>query len=202
MGSGRPNSYECQMTKTGEAGAKDYNKMTVSRALFRAQISGKGCKSLRQLPTAIFCRLLCGSQNVAPLCMDLENALVANHVESCQRVISSLAVSISEFNSPHHQFNRDAFVLFGGQMLLLRALFCPFSSDSNVDNSLSTKVLNVRKECLSVLRELCFTLPYFTESLAAHQDFVINLFAMMGNYATFDHGWYPVHTISGFLIRE
>lgn len=185
-------SYVLKLSKNQDAGGggkKDTgSKVSVLRTLIGGQITGKGCKSIRQLPKAVYCRLQSKSHNMAPLCMDLENGLVANHVESCQRVLSNLAHSICEWSSPPQELNREAFVLFGGDMLLLRALFCPFSSQDNVEKSGSSKVLSVRKDCLSILRELCFTVPFFTESLASNRDFIIKLFALMGNNITFDHG--------------
>ncbi|XP_024378941.1 uncharacterized protein [Physcomitrium patens] len=159
---------------------------SVVKALMESQVTGKGLKSIRQLPRVVYCRFQTSSKNMAPLCMDLENGLVSNHVEACQRVLSNLLYSICEWNNPHYQQNREAFVLFGGDVLLLRALFYPFSSEDGIEKLGSSKVLAVRRDCLSLLRELCFTVPFFPEGLAANGDFVIKLFAFMGNITTFD----------------
>lgn len=161
---------------------------SVVKALMESQVTGKGLKSIRQLPRGGYCRFQTSSKNMAPLCMDLENGLVSNHVEACQRVLSNLLYSICEWNNPHYQQNREAFVLFGGDVLLLRALFYPFSSEDGIEKLGSSKVLAVRRDCLSLLRELCFTVPFFPEGLAANGDFVIKLFAFMGNITTFDQG--------------
>lgn len=119
--------------------------------------------------------------------MDLETGLVSNHVEACQRVLATLQHSLCEWNNPLHAQHREAFVLFGGDILLLRALFYPFSSEDGVERS-SFKVLSVRRDCLSLLRELCLSVPLFPEGLAAKGDFIIKLFAFMGNNITFDQG--------------
>jgi Trpc4-associated protein len=132
--------------------------------------------------------------------MELEAALIENQGEACARVLSTISHTICELNSPHLQLNREAFVLFGGDVLLLRCLFCPFATTEGSGSSggsagaagsekmVSIKLLSLQKECLNILRELCCTVTYFTESLAAHDDFVINLFGLMGFYSTFDCG--------------
>ena len=43
-------------------------------------------------------------------------------------------------------------------------------------------------ECLAVLRELCFSMPAFSESLSSQKHFVYRLFELMENRTTFDHG--------------
>jgi hypothetical protein len=146
------------------------------------------------------------AQAMAPLCMELEAALIENQGEVCARVLATISHSICELNSPQHQLNREGFVLFRGDVLLLRCLFCQFSAvaavapaaanedeeerdDGGPDHYLgSIKLLSLQKECLNILRELCFTVTHFTESLAAHADFVINLFGLMGFYSTFENG--------------
>jgi hypothetical protein len=167
-----------------------------------AQISGNGCKSLRQLPRALLRSMQPSAQAMAPLCMELEAALIENQGEVCARVLGTISHSICELNSPQHQLNREGFVLFRGDVLLLRCLFCQFSAaaaaanedeeerdDGGPDHYLgSIKLLSLQKECLNILRELCFTVTHFTESLAAHADFVINLFGLMGFYSTFENG--------------
>jgi len=61
-------------------------KKTMLHGLIRAQTTGKGFKSLRQLPAAVYGRLQSTTEDVAPLCIELENALVAYDVDSCQEV--------------------------------------------------------------------------------------------------------------------
>lgn len=59
---------------------------TMLNGLIRAQTTGKGCKSLRQLPAALYGRLQNTTEDVAPLCIALESALVAYDVDSCHEV--------------------------------------------------------------------------------------------------------------------
>lgn len=188
-------SVEWQFTPTQQ-------QRSVLSCVNRAQISGNGCKSLRQLPRALLRSMQPSAQAMAPLCMELEAALIENQGEVCARVLATISHSICELNSPQHQLNREGFVLFRGDVLLLRCLFCQFSAaaaaanedeeerdDGGPDHYLgSIKLLSLQKECLNILRELCLTVTHFTESLAAHADFVINLFGLMGFYSTFEYG--------------
>jgi hypothetical protein len=189
-------SVEWQFTPTQQ-------QRSVLSCVNRAQISGNGCKSLRQLPRALLRSMQPSAQAMAPLCMELEAALIENQGEVCARVLATISHSICELNSPQHQLNREGFVLFRGDVLLLRCLFCQFSAaaaaasnedeeerdDGGPDHYLgSIKLLSLQKECLNILRELCFTVTHFTESLAAHADFVVNLFGLMGFYSTFEYG--------------
>ncbi|KAH9549448.1 hypothetical protein CY35_10G020700 [Sphagnum magellanicum] len=187
-------SVEWQFTPTQQ-------QRSVLSCVNRAQISGNGCKSLRQLPRALLRSMQPSAQAMAPLCMELEAALIENQGEVCARVLATISHSICELNSPQHQLNREGFVLFRGDVLLLRCLFCQFSAaaaaanedeeerdDGGPDHYLgSIKLLSLQKECLNILRELCLTVTHFTESLAAHADFVINLFGLMGFYSTFEY---------------
>ncbi len=188
-------SVEWQFTPTQQ-------QRSVLSCVNRAQISGNGCKSLRQLPRALLRSMQPSAQAMAPLCMELEAALIENQGEVCARVLATISHSICELNSPQHQLNREGFVLFRGDVLLLRCLFCQFSAaaaaanedeeerdDGGPDHYLgSIKLLSLQKECLNILRELCLTVTHLTESLAAHADFVINLFGLMGFYSTFEYG--------------
>ncbi|CAK9257708.1 unnamed protein product [Sphagnum jensenii] len=181
-----------------DSSARSSSSRSVLSCVLGGQISGRGCKGLRQLPCTLLRSLQPSVQAVAPLCMELEAALIENQGEACARVLSTISHTICELNSPHLQLNREAFVLFGGDVLLLRCLFCPFATTEGSGSSggsagaagsekmVSIKLLSLQKECLNILRELCCTVTYFTESLAAHDDFVINLFGLMGFYSTFD----------------
>ena len=183
MGSvGKSTIYGCH--RSGKTGSPP----TLVKALMASQITGRGISSIRQLPRAVYSRFHPSSNNLAPLCLDLEHGLLSNHVEACQRVLSNLQHSLCEWNNPNYDKNREAFVLFGGDILLLRALFYPFSSEDGVEKLSSSKVLSVRRDCLSLLRELCSSVPLFPEGLAAKGDFVVKLFAFMGNNITFDQG--------------
>lgn len=195
----------CERTSSSpERWRRDSSARSSSRSVLSCvlggQISGRGCKGLRQLPSTLLRSLQPSVQAVAPLCMELEAALIENQGEACARVLSTISHTICELNSPHLQLNREAFVLFGGDVLLLRCLFCPFATTegsgsgggsagaAGSEKMVSIKLLSLQKECLNILRELCFTVTYFTESLAAHDDFVINLFGLMGFYSTFEYG--------------
>lgn len=159
------------------------------KALMESQITGRGVKSIRQLPRAVYMsRFGSPISKLAPLCMDFETGLVSNHVEACQRALSNLQHLLCEWNNPHHKQNRESFVLFGGDILLLRALFYPFSGEDGVEKSGSSKVLSVRRDCLSLLRELCVSVPFFAGGLAANGEFVIQLFGFMYYTVTFDQG--------------
>lgn len=163
-------------------------KKTMLNVLIRAQTTGNGCKSLRQLPAAVYGRLQSRTDDVAPLCIELESALVAYDVDACQEALSKLAQSLCEWNNAHHQRNREAFVLFGGDVVLLRALFCKFPTPENPAKlRFTVKVLYIRNECLSILRELCFTVHPFIEYLAADETFVVKLFGMMRYHNTFNN---------------
>lgn len=170
-------------------GLNSIKKKTMLNVLIRTQTSGKGCASLRQLPAAVYGRLESTTDDVAPLCIELESALVVYDVDSCQEALSKLAQSLCEWNNSHHQRNREAFVLFGGDVLLLRALFCKFPTPENAEKlRFTVKVLYIRNECLSILRELCFTVHPFIEYLAADEVFVVKLFGMMRFHNTFNNG--------------
>jgi Trpc4-associated protein len=159
------------------------------KVLIRAQITGKGCKSLRQVPTAVYGRLQSRTPEIAPLCIELESAVVGYDVDSCQEVLSKVAQSLCEWNNDDYQLNREAFVLFGGDTLLLRALFCKFPAPDNSEKlRFTVKVLYIRNECLSILRELCSTVHPFIEHLAADKKFVVKLFGMMRFHNTFNNG--------------
>lgn len=191
MGSEQPGGYCDRIADDGNAGTglqQIENKGTL-KLLIRAQITGKGCKSLRQLPTAVYCRLQSTTRDIAPLCIELESAVVGYDVDSCQEVLSKVAQSLCEWNNSHCQMNREAFVLFAGDILLLRALFCKFPTPGDAEKlRFTVKVLCIRNECLSILRELCSTVHPFIEHLAADKKFVVKLFGMMRYHNTFNNG--------------
>jgi Trpc4-associated protein len=173
----------------------------VVKAVMAAQLTGRGIGSIRQLPRAVYSRC-CAADALAPLCMDLEGGLVGNHVEACQRVLAGLQHSLCEWNNPDHARNREAFVLFGGDVLLLRALLYPFSRDDGVEKPSSSKVLSVRRDCLSLLRELCSSVPLFPENLAAKPHFITHLFTFMNNNITFDQGQKHALSLMFTLINQ
>ncbi|GBG69909.1 hypothetical protein CBR_g4736 [Chara braunii] len=261
----------------------------VLSSFFSSQITGRGCKSLRNLPRDVYRRLQSGSNGMAALCIDLETHLSSNDVESCRTVLRTISRQINELTSIHHQANRESFVLFGGDALLLRVLNSPFANNAvggrskigvgaqlasqstrvglagilatsssttsgaatvgggggggaggggaggvvgtlpagggrrrprlidsdrmwtaaarlqragnenggndergnqrerEEEEVLPAPVWFLRNECLAILRDLCFTSPYFPESLAQHRDFLRRLFILMGNKETFDN---------------
>eukprot|EP00246_Nothoceros_aenigmaticus_P018067 TRINITY_DN9316_c0_g1_i1.p1 TRINITY_DN9316_c0_g1~~TRINITY_DN9316_c0_g1_i1.p1 ORF type:complete len:883 (-),score=147.83 TRINITY_DN9316_c0_g1_i1:126-2774(-) len=152
-------------------------------ALLRVQTTGKGWKSYKQSPKFVLARKQCLFPEIIKLCVDIEKSLAANDVAKCTTVLEDVWL---EVGSASLKRNRESFVLLGGDALLLRILSYPFMHPPNGEVPLSVQVWTARKECLTVLRELCFTLPFYTETLAANRDFVIQLFALMGNPKTFD----------------
>ncbi|XP_024395590.1 uncharacterized protein [Physcomitrium patens] len=185
MGSWKSSGYGCFVINSG---LQQYRVKAMLRVLINAQITGKGCRALRQLPATVYDRLQSSSHDIAHLCIELDNALVVNDVNSCQEALSKSAQSLCECNNTNHQLNRKAFVLFGGDILLLRALFLKFPSPADVEKlSFTVKVLYIRNECLSILRELCLTVHSFIEYLAADDVFVVKLFDMMRLHNTFDN---------------
>lgn len=162
--------------------------VSVLKVLMGSQVTGRGVRSIRQLPGVVYDPA--GSCAVAGLCLDLEAGLVSNHVEACQRALGSLQHLLCDWSSDAqpHKANREAFVLFSGDILLERALFYPFTRDDGVEKFGSSKVLSVRKDCLCLLHKLCVTVPFFAEGLAANGDFLIHLFDFMYFPVTFDQG--------------
>jgi Trpc4-associated protein len=156
----------------------------VVKAVMAAQLTGRGIGSIRQLPRAVYSRC-CAADALAPLCMDLEGGLVGNHVEACQRVLAGLQHSLCEWNNPDHARNREA-----------------FSRDDGVEKPSSSKVLSVRRDCLSLLRELCSSVPLFPENLAAKPHFITHLFTFMNNNITFDQGQKHALSLMFTLINQ
>ena len=191
MGSEQTCGYGSQIGDEGdiETELQQVSNKGIVKVLIRAQITGRGCKSLRKLPAAIYGRLQNTTRDIAPLCIELESAMVAFDVDSCQEALSKVAQSLCEWNNNYCQLNREAFVLFGGDILLLRALFCKFPTPDNAEKlRFTVKVLYIRNECLSILRELCTTVHPFIEHLAADKKFVVKLFGMMRFHNTFNNG--------------
>lgn len=191
MGSEQRCGCGSQIGEEGGAGTglQQGSDKAMLKVLNRAQITGKGCKSLRQLPTAVYGRLEGRAPDIAPLCIELESAVVAYDVNSCQEVLSKVAQSLCEWNNDGYQLNREAFVLFGGDLLLIRALFCKFPTPDNAEKlRFTVKVLYIRNECLSILRELCATVHPVIEHLAADKKLVVKLFGMMRFHNTFNNG--------------
>ncbi|XP_024386452.1 uncharacterized protein [Physcomitrium patens] len=189
MRSRKQSAYGCLETNGGDTGtmSRKDSASTMLKVLIRAQTTGNGYRALRQLPAAIYCRRGGTSQDTASLCIELESALVANDVNYSQEALANLAQNLFEWNNPNHQSNREAFVLFGGDIVLLRALLLSFPILGDVDKlSFTLKVLYIRNECLNMLRELCFTVHPFIEYLAADEVFVVKLFDMMRFRNTFN----------------
>ncbi|KAG0588156.1 hypothetical protein KC19_2G220700 [Ceratodon purpureus] len=191
MGSEQPCGYGSRIDDEGGTGngLQQVSNKAMLKVLFRAQITGKGSRSLRQLPSAVYGRLESRAPDIAPLCIELESAVVAYDVDSCQEVMSKVAQSLCEWNNDGYQLNRESFVLFGGDIMLLRALFCKFPSPDNAEKlRFTVKVLYIRNECLSILRELCSTLHLTViEHLAADKKFLVKLFGMMRFHNTFNN---------------
>lgn len=182
-------SSRCGLRGSGSVYNSQRMNEHILDALLRVQTTGKGWKSYKQSPKFILARKQCLSPEIIKLCLDIEKSLAANDVVKCITVLEDLWL---EVGSASLKRNRESFVLLGGDALLLRILSYPFVHAPNAVVLLPVQVWTARKECLTVLRELCFTLPFYTETLAANRDFVIQLFSLMGNAKTFDLGTLPL----------
>eukprot|EP00898_Chlorokybus_atmophyticus_P003986 jgi/Chlat1/4589/Chrsp290S04333 len=166
---------------------------SVLSAVLSAQVSGRGCRSLRALPRATYARLNKEYHGMAALVSELEETFLLNDLSTCKAVLSNVSRKTCELTNVRHASNREAFVLFGGPELLLRIVRSSFCRRNKIfDEALQVDVMvenlwAVRNDCLAILRELCFTTPFFSESLSSHGDFIVHLFTLMRNKHTFDN---------------
>lgn len=158
----------------------------VVKAFITSQITGRSVKSLRHLPYIRLGIPDLGIPDLASLCVDLETGLIRHHVEACQRALCSLQHALCD---GRQQGMREAFVLFGGDVLLRRALLYSFLNEDGVEKKpASNKVLAVRRECLSLLHELCVAVPFFAQGMADNGEFLGQVFGFMYYEVTFDQG--------------
>lgn len=188
--------YGSSSSKRGVGSRQSPVARTASSAVVKvfitSQITGRGVKSLRHLPPAVYTRL--GTPNLgiipdlASLCVDLETGLIRHHVEACQRALCSLQHALCDGRQRQQgMMSLEAFVLFGGDVLLRRALSCPFLNEDGVEKKpASNKVLAVRRECLSLLHELCVSVPFFAQGMAENGEFLGQVFGFMYYAVTFD----------------
>eukprot|EP00850_Spirogloea_muscicola_P011111 SM000068S20543 [mRNA] locus=s68:73193:78835:- [translate_table: standard] len=95
-------------------------------ALRTAELTGRGCRSLRQLPPAVYARVEATSHGMAPLVLEVERSLAASDCGGCTKALSAIATQICEISCVSFEANREAVLLLGGDTLLVRALFSMF----------------------------------------------------------------------------
>jgi Trpc4-associated protein len=87
---------------------------------------------------------------------------------------------------------RENFVLFGGAHVVVRCLQVPVNSEeakhSGWRGALAQEkiVWDLRKDCLGLLRDLCYGTPVLSEQLCSQPNFIVFLFSLMRNQSTFD----------------
>jgi Trpc4-associated protein len=87
---------------------------------------------------------------------------------------------------------RENFVLFGGAHVVVRCLQVPVNAEeakhSGWRGALAQEkdVWDLRKECLVLLRDLCYVTPVLSEQLCSQPNFIVFLFSLMRNQSTFD----------------
>eukprot|EP00850_Spirogloea_muscicola_P008910 SM000049S16681 [mRNA] locus=s49:22126:27762:+ [translate_table: standard] len=95
-------------------------------ALRTAELTGRGCRSLRQLPPAVYARVEATSHGMAPLVLEVERALAVSDCGGCIKALSAIASQICEISCVSFEANREAVLLLGGDTLLVRTLFSMF----------------------------------------------------------------------------
>ncbi|KAG6546998.1 hypothetical protein Mapa_011615 [Marchantia paleacea] len=157
----------------------------VVKSMFQAQLGGAACRTVKQLPVAVYERLPRASQTIAALCVELASAVGAIDLYDCGRVVEVLARQLRVVGGMPPEVSREAFVAFGGDALLLQVLFCPFEKTQQATVGGLARVGTLQKDCLDILRELCYTVPFFAESLAANREYLVKCFSQMANEGAF-----------------
>jgi hypothetical protein len=149
-------------------------------------------RTLRQLPRGVVRRL---NDLYDKLPVDVEQ-LAESHLQGdlallrdkMKRASDKLVVSMAGEGSSL----REHFVLFGGAQVVVNCLQVPTNAQEAKNSGWrgvlapEKNVWDLRKECLVLLRDLCYATPVLSEQLCSQRSFIIFLFSLMRNQNTFD----------------
>ncbi|KAL2654110.1 hypothetical protein R1flu_022238 [Riccia fluitans] len=156
----------------------------LGKSIFESQLGGKPCRTVKQLPLAVYERLPRAMRTIAALYVDLDTAVATEDLYNCGKVVETLTRQLRMVGGISLEASREAFVACGGNALLLQVLFCPFETQRASAGGVA-KIAKLQKECLDILRELCYTVPFFADSLAANPEYLIKCFSQMANQGAF-----------------
>lgn len=149
-------------------------------------------RTLPQLPQPMLKRLNRDYENLPDLVLALADTHMKGDLvllrDKVKRTADVLGVSIPGEGSAM----RENFVLFGGAEVVVRCLQVPVDAEearhSGWRGPLGPEkhVWELRKECLVLLRDLCYATPLLSEQLCSQRSFIVFLFSLMRNQTTFD----------------
>jgi hypothetical protein len=158
------------------------------------ECGGRSARALHQLPQGVQRRLNCEYDKLPSLVLSLaevhQHGDIALLREKIKRVSDVLGVSMMGDWSAL----RENFVLFGGAQVVVRCLQVPVNAEEAQFNGWrgtlaqvqEKSVWELRKDCLLLLRDLCYAAPALSEQLCSHRNFILFLFSLMRNQSTFD----------------
>jgi len=156
------------------------------------ECGGRTARALHQLPASVHRSLNREYDNLPSLVLSLaevhQQGDIARLREKIKRISDVLGVSMTgDWNTL-----RENFVLFGGAQVVVRCLQVPVNAEeakfSGWRGALAQEksVWDLRKECLLLLRDLCYATPVLSEQLCSQRSFILFLFSLMRNQSTFD----------------
>ena len=162
------------------------------RILAGRECGQRSLRTLAALPLGVQGRLNREHDKLSSLVLSLAQARLQGNLalvrDQMKRVSEFLGVNMpGEGNTV-----RESFVLFGGAQVVVQCLQVPVDAEEARNSGWrgplgpAKSVWELRKECLVLLRDLCFSVPALSEQLCSHRSFIVFLFSLMRDQNTFD----------------
>jgi hypothetical protein len=150
-------------------------------------------RTLSHLPAGVCGRLNKEYDNLPGLVLSLADTHLSGNLQQVRERLKRVSDSLGDgMGTREGSTPREHFVLFGGAQALLRCLQVPVNetearhSGWRGEQLPEKSVWDLRKECLVLLRDLCYATPVLSEQLCSQRSFIVFLFSLMRNQNTFD----------------
>lgn len=162
-------------------------------SMLAARECGKrGLRTLAHLPAGVQKRLNKEYDNLPALVLSLAETHLKGNLPHVRERIKRASESLGENMVREGSSLRENFVLFGGAQVVVRCLQVPVDAGEaphsgwRGEQPQEKSVWELRKDCLVLLRDLCYATPVLSEHLCSQRSFIVFLFSLMRNQSTFD----------------
>lgn len=160
--------------------------------MLRNRECGGRLRTLAQLPAGVQRRLNREYDDLPGLVLSLAETHLKGDIvlvwDGIRRASDMLAVSMAGQDSSL----RENFVMLGGAQSVVLCLQVPVNAEEAKHGgwrgpvAQEKSVWALRKECLLLLRDLCYATPVLSEQLCSQRSFIVFLFSLMRQQNTFD----------------